>query len=310
MALLSKIVVGELGMHGVNPVGDGSLRAVALRSAQRNACARQEFQWNTQFTPTAQYAVLNGTNYDGIHHYNGRADTIFHVGEAFGHAMVQLLDKNKSMTNWSGVWINEFHYHNTGTDANEFIEIGHDVSLTGYQVKLFADGIGLYSAISLTGIPPSLTLNSISYTVVEYLSDGGIDNRARSGGVLVDPNGTVIEFLSYGGTISAFGVVSTNIGVVEKDDTPASHSLQRCPNSGLWTGPLPNTKGRPNANCTANTPLNSPTTAPTRAPGMIPVRDPTNAPIPSSCGFFRFNFFGLGGNGCGFFRRLFGWFGC
>jgi hypothetical protein len=298
-------------MHGVNPVGDGSRRAIALRSAQRNACARQEFQWNTQFTPTSQYAVLNGTNYDGIHHYYGRADTIFHIGEAFGNAMVQLLDKNKSMTNWRGVWINELHFDNTGTDANEFIEIGHDVSLTGYQLKLFADGIGPYSAVSLTGIPPTLTLNSISYTVVEYLSDGGIDNRARSGCVLVDPNGIVIEFFSYGGTISAFGVVSTNIGVVENDDTPASHSLQRCHNSGLWTGPLPNTKGRPNANCTANTtPLNSPTTAPPRAPVMIPVRDPTNAPIPSSCGFFRFNFFGLGGNGCGFFRRLFGWLGC
>ena len=78
-------------MHGLNPGGKEAGRVNALRAAQRNVCRYPEFQNNTAFVPTAQYAVLNGTTYNGIHHYFGRADTYFHIGQAFGRAMHQLV---------------------------------------------------------------------------------------------------------------------------------------------------------------------------------------------------------------------------
>lgn len=68
---------------------------MALRVAQRQACARDVA---CQFVPTAQYAVLNGTTYNGIYHYNGRADTYFYIGQAMGRAMIDLRHKTKTET--------------------------------------------------------------------------------------------------------------------------------------------------------------------------------------------------------------------
>jgi hypothetical protein len=88
-------VVGELGMHGEHPEGRGADRTLALRVAQRQACARDVA---CQFVPTAQYAVLNGTTYNGIYHYNGRADTYFYIGQAMGRAMIKQLRSKKIET--------------------------------------------------------------------------------------------------------------------------------------------------------------------------------------------------------------------
>lgn len=78
-------------MHGPNPVGKEAKRVFALRAAQKNVCASDEFQNNTIFVPTAQYAVTNGTTYNGIYHYYGRADTYYNIGQAFGNAMYQIV---------------------------------------------------------------------------------------------------------------------------------------------------------------------------------------------------------------------------
>jgi hypothetical protein len=96
LSFFIKKVVGELGMHGVNPEGHGADRVLALRLAQQNVCTRKEFEYNTQFVHTAQYAVLNGTSYNGIYHYNGRADTYYYVGQAFGRAMIELISNQSS----------------------------------------------------------------------------------------------------------------------------------------------------------------------------------------------------------------------
>ena len=82
-------------MHGLNPGGSEAGRVYALRAAQQNVCQYTEFQNNTIFAPTALYAVLNGTTYDGIHHYYGRADTYYHIGQAFGVAMNRILVQNE-----------------------------------------------------------------------------------------------------------------------------------------------------------------------------------------------------------------------
>jgi hypothetical protein len=80
-------------MHGVNPVRYDADLAIALRAAQKNVCESAEFQSNTKFAPTSQYAVLDDTEYDGIHHYYGRADTYYDIGLSFGEAMYNLLQE-------------------------------------------------------------------------------------------------------------------------------------------------------------------------------------------------------------------------
>jgi hypothetical protein len=78
-------------MHGLNYTGQGADRVQAFRKAQRDVTLLPEFAASTLFVPTASYAVLNGTTYNGIHHYYGRADTYFHVGKALGEGMATLL---------------------------------------------------------------------------------------------------------------------------------------------------------------------------------------------------------------------------
>jgi hypothetical protein len=250
-------------MHGEHPVGDGADRALALRAAQRQACATSNV---TKFVPTAQYAVLNGTTYDGIHHYFGRADTVFHIGRALGEGVLELMEEQSSDTtlNSGNVWINEFHYNNSGNDTNAFVEIAHTIPITGYKLLSYRGDSVAINNISLTGTVPHSTVNAIYFTVVEYTSEPGFPTAVPSGCALADPNDQVVEFLSNDGILmTASGIVSTDVGVREDGATPSSYSLQKCPQSHVWTGPLPNTKGQPNTvNCTAILPAEE-TTQPT-----------------------------------------------
>ena len=85
-------IIGELGMGGIDPEGR---RILAMRKAERGVALQDEFRNSTLFVPTAQYAVNNGTTYNGDYHYNGRADTYCHIGHAFGEAMLQLIGKKE-----------------------------------------------------------------------------------------------------------------------------------------------------------------------------------------------------------------------
>lgn len=90
------LVIGELGMHGMNPTGHGSDRVLAMRATQHSVALLPEFSKNTMFVRTAPYVVLNGTTYNGEYHYNGRADTFFHMGQAFGNGLLKLLRRPAS----------------------------------------------------------------------------------------------------------------------------------------------------------------------------------------------------------------------
>jgi Carbohydrate esterase, sialic acid-specific acetylesterase len=301
---LANQVVGELGMMGYSSREFPADQAVTLRAAQRQACAASSA---TKFVPTVQFAVLNSTKYDGIHHYYGRADTIFHIGKALGEGMLELLAGQCDSANSSKVWINEFHYDNTGTDTNEFIEIAHTISLTGCQLQFYRAGSILYNNISLTGTVPNSTVDSIQYTIVESKSAEGIDNGSPSGFALTDSNNKVFEFLSYEGSLmNASGVNSTDVGVTEDEATPSSHSLQKCPDSNGWTGPIPNTKGQPNPKCA---PTSIPTPTPI-SPSPRPALAPTKAPVVRSCGIFGFSLFCFWSSACGWLERFFSLKGC
>ena len=80
-------------MHGVNLTNPPKVKAriLGMRAAEHSVTLLDEFRNNTMFVRTAPYAVLNSTTYNGIYHYFGRADTMFHIGQAFGRGMLQLM---------------------------------------------------------------------------------------------------------------------------------------------------------------------------------------------------------------------------
>ena len=159
----------------------------------------------------------------------------------------------------SVVWINEFHYDNAGADSGEFIEVAGTAgtnlsgwSLVGYN----GNGGGVYKTVTLSGTIPSQqngkgTL-SFSFTSLQNGSPDGI--------ALVQADGTVVEFLSYEGTLvasggAANGMTSTDVGVAESGSTPVGQSLQRVGTGNratdfTWQAPAAASAGTLNSNQT------------------------------------------------------------
>lgn len=142
------------------------------------------------------------------------------------------------------VWINEFHYDNTGADTGEFIEIAvrsddffnaAAITLTLYDG---ATGAVYGTPMTLSAFTASSPFSiANSSTTVRFLTlafaSGGLING--QGGFSLSVNqgpaaGLVIQFLSYGGSFTAIdgpasGRVSTDVGVTENDTTPVGASL-------------------------------------------------------------------------------------
>ncbi len=115
------------------------------------------------------------------------------------------------------VWINEIHYDNSGTDADEAVEIAGEAGtdLTGWSLLLYNGNDGSsYDSIALSGTLTDQT-DGFGFSTVFPSS---IQNGAPDGMALVDNNGLVIQFLSYEGTFDATegaanGMTSEDIGV-------------------------------------------------------------------------------------------------
>ncbi|TDE12982.1 ExeM/NucH family extracellular endonuclease [Jiangella asiatica] len=143
-------------------------------------------------------------------------------------------------------FISEIHYDNASTDTGEAIEVqapaGTDLS--GWQVVLYnGNGGAVYNTRTLSGAVPEAGV-----VVATYPTDG-VQNGSPDGVALVRPDGTVAEFLSYEGSMTAAGgpadgMTSVDLGVAEASSTPAGQSLQKV--DGAWTGPLRNTFGAVN----------------------------------------------------------------
>lgn len=129
----------------------------------------------------------------------------------------------------SDVFINEFHYDNTGTDVGEFIEIAGPAGtdLSGYSIVLYNGSNGTsYTTRNLSG---AITDQDDGFGTVSF-PIGDIQNGSPDGIALVQGS-TVIQFLSYEGTFTATngpadGQASTNVGVSEPPSTPVGFSLQ------------------------------------------------------------------------------------
>jgi uncharacterized repeat protein (TIGR01451 family) len=145
------------------------------------------------------------------------------------------------------VFINEIHYDNVGTDVNELIEIAGPAGtdLTGWQLVLYngGDGQSYGTPIALSGV---IDDEERGYGALVFLTPG-LQNGAPDGVALVDPSGTVRQFLSYEGTFTATngpasGRTSQDINVAEDPPAPVGYSLQltgsgTCATDFTWAGP-------------------------------------------------------------------------
>ncbi|MBT0956097.1 ExeM/NucH family extracellular endonuclease [Alphaproteobacteria bacterium KMM 3653] len=148
-----------------------------------------------------------------------------------------------------GPRINEFHYDNISSDTGEFIEVrlpaGTDPSTMLVELYNGSNGT-VYNTLTLDAAPTSD--GSYDYYVID-LPANGMQNGSPDGIALSD-GGTLVEFLSYEGTLTgvggaADGVTSTDIGQEESGSTEVGFSLQRN-DDGSWDAPAAETKGEAN----------------------------------------------------------------
>lgn len=147
--------------------------------------------------------------------------------------------------------LNEIHYDNAGTDAGEFIEVrvnaGADASALVLELYNGANG-AVYGSYDLSAASMT-TDGSYDYYVWAFPANG-IQNGAPDG-MAIAVEGTVVEFLSYEGTMTATsglaaGMTSTDIGVSEASDTALGLSLSRLAD-GSWQEAYDETPGAENA---------------------------------------------------------------
>ncbi len=128
------------------------------------------------------------------------------------------------------VFINEIHYDNAGTDADEGVEIAGPAGtdLTGWTIEKYNGSNNLsYGTENLSGSIPD---EGSGYGAV-WFPITGLQNGSPDAIALVDDMAAVIQFLSYEGVITAGdgpanGMTSTDIGVAETSSTPLGNSLQ------------------------------------------------------------------------------------
>lgn len=89
------MVVGELGQSGPEEQIPKRYRKkhMSFRAQQESVSKMPEFKDTVRYVKTSPYVVKDKPHFDGGYHYFGRADTFFHIGDAFGKAMVKLLKK-------------------------------------------------------------------------------------------------------------------------------------------------------------------------------------------------------------------------
>lgn len=177
----------------------------------------------------------------------------------------------------ASVFINEFHYDNTGTDVGEFIEIAGPAGtdLTGWSLVLYnGNGGAAYSTVALSSTLSDQS-NGYGTTVVTFPSNG-LQNGSPDGFALVNNLGEVVQFLSYEGVFTAVGgaangMTSTDIGISQSGSEPVGAALQLTGTGSVyedftWSATDTNTSGALNAGQTF---------------GATNPTDPTDPPSPT-----------------------------
>jgi endonuclease I/PKD repeat protein len=205
----------------------------------------------------ADNTVSNGTTY----YYVVTASDL--TGNKSGNSAVASALPTAPGGGAPAVWINEFHYDNTGTDRDEFVEVAGIAGtvLTGWTVVAYNGTNGApYLTINLSGT----LANQQGGFGTRSINQTGLQNGSPDGLALVDAAGTVIQFLSYEGGFTATsgpaaGLASTDIGVNEPTTTPRKYSLQLGGTGSqysdfTWQSPLAKSNGLLNKNQTFSGP--------------------------------------------------------
>ncbi len=127
-------------------------------------------------------------------------------------------------------WINEFHYDNEGTDAGEYVEVVienvGDFTLSDFTLSIYnGNGGVVYGTYPLSTFTEGDVMGD--YTVFS-IDVGGLQNGPD--GLALDYMGTILSFISYGGSFVATdgpanGEASVDIGIAEDGSTPVGNSL-------------------------------------------------------------------------------------
>jgi predicted extracellular nuclease len=179
-----------------------------------------------------------------------RAATVLSILAATSMTLAVLPALGASAAPPTQPFIAELHYDNTGADVGEFVEVQIPAggSSTGLSVVLYNGSNGLqYDSDPL----PAVTAPADAPAVAVVSYSGTLQNGAPDGVALVS-NGTVLEFLSYEGALTAVdgpaaGLTSTDIGVSEPGTDPVGFSLSRTydpqADALVWSGPAAATQG-------------------------------------------------------------------
>ncbi len=137
------------------------------------------------------------------------------------------------------VFINEFHYDDSTStgDVGEKIEVIATAgeNLSTYRIYLYngtsSPTAATYYDNDLLPVGSNVTCGAtVKIAVLSYPSNG-IQNGASDGIALVNGSGQLVKFLSYEGAIKASngpaaGITSTNLSVLEDNNTAPGRSLQ------------------------------------------------------------------------------------
>jgi len=228
-----------------------------------------ELDWNDNFeADLAGYRVWRGLEpggpyvqlHLGLETISEFSDLFAQAGRVYYYTVTAVdLDGDESLPSdevssgtGASPWINELHYDNSSADADEGFEIAGPagLDLSGWQVLTYnGNGGALTTAFPLVGVLPD---DGSGFGFL-WFALAGIQNGSPDGLALVDPGGSVVEFLSYEGAFvavggAANGILSTDIGVAESGSTPLGFSLQRIGAGSVaadftWSGPVAHTRG-------------------------------------------------------------------
>jgi endonuclease I len=236
-ALMYLAVRYEGGTHGSTGVSEPDLILTDDRSLISNS--------NTGDNLTVAYMGLRSTliqwhKDDPVDDFERRHNEAVYANQGNRNPFIDhpeyvvcVFESDCSASSGSGstdVWINELHYDNISADQNESVELAGpaNTNLSGWKVVAYnGNGGSAYKTISLSG---TISDQQNGFGTLSF-SISGLQNGSADGVALIDNTGSVVQFLSYEGTLTATsgdanGVTSTDIGVAETSSTTVGYSLQ------------------------------------------------------------------------------------
>jgi predicted extracellular nuclease len=151
------------------------------------------------------------------------------------------------LTMAQSVFINEFHYDNTGTDVGEFIEIAGPAgtNVSGWSIVRYNGSTPSAAVVYTT--PTADPAGSDTFpvgtvipnqgggygTLVVRFLPNGLQNGPNDGFALVNAAGVVVQLLSYEGIFTASngpatGLTAVDVGVFQDGTEPIGSSLALC----------------------------------------------------------------------------------